>query len=159
MAEKKDSRHRTLTEARKAANKRYIDKFVEVKVRMTPEHRTEVQQHAQEMGTAQRFSSTLRKWMKAPPPSSTERLTKQWLATRNQKRNDDNRNYNEQGSRDLIPDCLFFLNHLKMYERILDGFSLILRALRNSVPLRLRKIIIDPLHNSAFSFDLGDIKV
>ncbi len=44
------SRHRTLTEARKAANKRYIDKFVEVKVRMTPEHRTEVQQHAQEMG-------------------------------------------------------------------------------------------------------------
>ena len=50
MAEKKDSRHRTLTEARKAANKRYIEKFVEVKVRMTPEHRTEVQQHAQEMG-------------------------------------------------------------------------------------------------------------
>ena len=46
MAEKKDSRHRTLTEARKAANKRYIDKFVEVKV---PEHRTEVQQHAQDM--------------------------------------------------------------------------------------------------------------
>ena len=40
----------SLTEARKAANKRYIDKFVEVKVRMTPEHRTEVQQHAQEMG-------------------------------------------------------------------------------------------------------------
>ena len=50
MAEKKDSRHRTLTEARKAANKRYIDKFVEIKVRMTPEHRTEVQQHAQDMG-------------------------------------------------------------------------------------------------------------
>lgn len=49
MAEKKDNRHRTLTEARKAANKRYIDKFVEVKVRMTPERRTEVQQHAQEM--------------------------------------------------------------------------------------------------------------
>ena len=50
MAEKKDNRHRTLTEARKAANKRYIDKFVEIKVRMTPEHRTEVQQHAQDMG-------------------------------------------------------------------------------------------------------------
>ena len=49
MADKKDSRHRTLTEARKAANKRYIDKFVEVKVRMTPERRTEVQQHAQDM--------------------------------------------------------------------------------------------------------------
>ena len=91
MAEKKDSRHRTLTEARKAANKRYIDKFVEVKV----------------LSTAQRFSSTLRKWMKAPPPSLTERLTKQWSVTRKQKRNDDNRSYNEQGSRDLIPDCLF----------------------------------------------------
>ena len=37
MAEKKDSRHRTLTEARKAANKRYIDKFVEVKVDETME--------------------------------------------------------------------------------------------------------------------------
>ena len=121
MAEKKDSRHRTLTEARKAANKRYIDKFV--------------------------------------PPSSTERLMRQWLATKNQRRNNDNRSYNEQGSRDLIPDCLFFLNHLKMYKRVLDGFSLILRTLRNPVPLRLRKIIIDSLHNSAFSFDLGDIKV
>lgn len=50
MAEEKKSRHRTLTEARKAANKRYIDKFVEVKVRMTPEHRTEVQKHAADMG-------------------------------------------------------------------------------------------------------------
>ncbi|MBR1759479.1 MAG: hypothetical protein IJ744_12270 [Lachnospiraceae bacterium] len=49
MADKKDSRHGTLTEARKAANKRYIDKFVEVKVRMTPERRTEVQQNAQDM--------------------------------------------------------------------------------------------------------------
>jgi hypothetical protein len=34
-------------------------------------------------------------------------LTKQWSVTRKQKRNDDNRSYNEQGSRDLIPDCLF----------------------------------------------------
>jgi len=50
MAEEKKKQPRKLTEARKAANKRYIDKFVEVKVRMTPEHRTEVQQHAQEMG-------------------------------------------------------------------------------------------------------------
>ena len=58
MAEKKDSRHRTLTEARKAANKRYIDKFVEVKVRMTPEHRTEVQQHAQEMAQEMDESTT-----------------------------------------------------------------------------------------------------
>ena len=46
-----------------------------------------------------------------------------------------------------------------MYERILDGFSLILRTLRNSVPLCFRQIIIDPLNNSAFSFDLSDIKV
>ena len=49
MAEKKVSRQRTLTEAGKAGNKRYVDKFVEVKVIMTPEHRTEVQQHAHEM--------------------------------------------------------------------------------------------------------------
>lgn len=54
---------------------------------------------------------------------------------------------------------LFLLNHLKMYECIFDCFSLIFRTLRNSVPLCLRKIIIDPLNNSALSFDLGYIKI
>ena len=39
---------RKLTQARKEANARYNSKFVEVKVRMTPERRT-VQEHASSM--------------------------------------------------------------------------------------------------------------
>lgn len=38
------------TEARARANKKYMEKFVEVKVRMTPEKRTAVQDHAKSMG-------------------------------------------------------------------------------------------------------------
>lgn len=40
---------RKLTPARKEANARYNSKFVEVKVRMTPEHRTIIQEHAASM--------------------------------------------------------------------------------------------------------------
>ncbi len=40
---------RKLTQARREANARYNSKFVEVKVRMTPKHRTEVQEHAASM--------------------------------------------------------------------------------------------------------------
>lgn len=40
---------RKLTQARKEANARYNSKFVEVKVRMTPERRTVVQEHASSM--------------------------------------------------------------------------------------------------------------
>ena len=40
---------RTLTEARRKANKKYNDKFVEVKVRMTPEKRSIIQEHAASM--------------------------------------------------------------------------------------------------------------
>ena len=40
---------RKLTQARKEANARYNSKFVEVKVRMTPERRTVVQNHAASM--------------------------------------------------------------------------------------------------------------
>ena len=40
---------RKLTKARKEANARYNSKFVEVKVRMTPERRTIVQEHAASM--------------------------------------------------------------------------------------------------------------
>ena len=39
-----------LTQARKEANARYNSKFVEVKVRMTPERRSVVQDHAASMG-------------------------------------------------------------------------------------------------------------
>ena len=40
---------RKLTQARKEANARYNSKFVEVKVRMTPDRRSVVQEHAASM--------------------------------------------------------------------------------------------------------------
>ena len=40
---------RKLTQARKEANARYNSKFVEVKVRMTPDRRSVVQEHAAAM--------------------------------------------------------------------------------------------------------------
>ena len=49
MPEEKRSSYKGLTEARKRANKKYNDKFVEVKVRMLPERRTIVQEHAASM--------------------------------------------------------------------------------------------------------------
>lgn len=39
-----------MTEAQKRAKKKYMEKFVEVKVRMTPEKRETIQAHAQTMG-------------------------------------------------------------------------------------------------------------
>lgn len=48
MSEEKKN-GRKLTQARREANARYNSKFVEVKVRMTPEHRTVVQEHAASM--------------------------------------------------------------------------------------------------------------
>ena len=50
MSEEKQSSYQGLTEARKRANKKYISKFVEVKVRMAPEKRTILQNHAASMG-------------------------------------------------------------------------------------------------------------
>ena len=50
MSEEKKSNYKGLTEARKRANKKYNDKFVEVKVRMLPERRTIIQEHAASMG-------------------------------------------------------------------------------------------------------------
>lgn len=49
MSEENKKPGRRLTQARREANARYNSKFVEVKVRMTPEHRTEVQEHAASM--------------------------------------------------------------------------------------------------------------
>lgn len=40
---------RKLTQARRVANARYNSKFIEVKVHMTPEHRTLVQEHTSSM--------------------------------------------------------------------------------------------------------------
>ncbi len=49
MSDENKKPGRKLTQARREANARYNSKFVEVKVRMTPEHRTEVQEHAASM--------------------------------------------------------------------------------------------------------------
>lgn len=49
MNEEKKKAGRKLTQARKEANARYNSKFVEVKVRMTSERRSEVQEHAANM--------------------------------------------------------------------------------------------------------------
>ena len=38
------------TEAQKRAHRKYMEKFVEVKVRMTPERRSAVQAHAETQG-------------------------------------------------------------------------------------------------------------
>ncbi|MBP5555899.1 MAG: hypothetical protein J6X94_13635 [Lachnospiraceae bacterium] len=50
MSEEKKGSYKGLTEARRRANKKYNNKFVEVKVRMVPERRTIVQEHAASMG-------------------------------------------------------------------------------------------------------------
>lgn len=42
--------HKPKTDAQKRAQKAYMSKFVEVKVRMTPERRTTVQEHAAAQG-------------------------------------------------------------------------------------------------------------
>jgi uncharacterized protein (DUF1778 family) len=50
MSEEKNSSYRGLTEARKRANKKYNDRFVEIKVRVTPEKRAFIKEHAESMG-------------------------------------------------------------------------------------------------------------
>lgn len=42
--------HKPKTDAQKRAQKAYMSKFVEVKVRMTPERRVDVQKHAAAQG-------------------------------------------------------------------------------------------------------------
>lgn len=50
--EKKQSGYTGFTEARARANKKYMEKFVEVKVRMTPEKRALIQEHAKALGVS-----------------------------------------------------------------------------------------------------------
>ena len=50
MSDEKRSSYRGLTEARRRANKKYNERFCEVKVRMTPKKRTIIQEHAASMG-------------------------------------------------------------------------------------------------------------
>lgn len=48
--EEKKSGYKGFSEARARANKKYMEKFVEIKVRMTPERRSIIQDHARAMG-------------------------------------------------------------------------------------------------------------
>lgn len=50
MSESKNGSYKGLTEARRRANKKYNDRFVEIKVRVTPEKRSIIQEHAASMG-------------------------------------------------------------------------------------------------------------
>ena len=50
MLESKNSSYKGLTDARRRANKKYNDRFVEIKVRVTPEKRSIIQEHATSMG-------------------------------------------------------------------------------------------------------------
>ncbi len=50
MNEEKNSSYKGLTEARRRANKKYNDRFVEIKVRVTPEKHSIIQEHAASMG-------------------------------------------------------------------------------------------------------------
>lgn len=49
MSEAKNSSYKGITEARRRANKKYNDRFVEIKVRVTPEKRSIIQEHAASM--------------------------------------------------------------------------------------------------------------
>lgn len=42
--------HKAVSEAQKRAHRKYMEKFVEIKVRVTPEKRSTIQEHAQMMG-------------------------------------------------------------------------------------------------------------
>ncbi len=49
MPEDKKSKYRGFTEAQAKAHKRYMQNFIEIKVRMTPEKRETVKEHAASM--------------------------------------------------------------------------------------------------------------
>ena len=50
MSAAKPGSYKGLTEARKRANKKYNDRFVEIKVRVTPEKRSIIKEYAESMG-------------------------------------------------------------------------------------------------------------
>jgi predicted HicB family RNase H-like nuclease len=50
MEETKKSSYNGYTNARKEANKRYMENFVEIKVRTTPQHRETIKAHAEAHG-------------------------------------------------------------------------------------------------------------
>ena len=48
--EEKKSTYRGFTEAQAKAHKKYMEQYVEIKVRMSPDKRSTVQEHAGKMG-------------------------------------------------------------------------------------------------------------
>ena len=50
MPKEKKSTYKGFTPSQAEAHKRYMEKFVEVKVRMTPEKRKDIQEHASRQG-------------------------------------------------------------------------------------------------------------
>lgn len=50
MSEEKVGTYKCLTETRRRANKKYNDRFVEIEVRVTPEKRSIIKDHAESMG-------------------------------------------------------------------------------------------------------------
>ena len=50
MSAAKPGSYKGVAEARKRANKKYNDRFVEIKVRVTPEKRSIIKEHAESMG-------------------------------------------------------------------------------------------------------------
>ena len=50
MPENKKNKYRGFTPAQAEAHKRYMKNYVEIKVRMTPQKRAKVQEHAAQMG-------------------------------------------------------------------------------------------------------------
>ena len=63
MSEEKNGSYKGLTEARRRANKKYNDRFVEIKVRVTPEKRAILR-------------TTQKRWVKVPQPLSIEQSMK-----------------------------------------------------------------------------------
>ena len=50
MSEEKEGSYKGLTEVRRRANKKYNDRFVEMKVRVTPNKRSIIKDHVEAMG-------------------------------------------------------------------------------------------------------------
>lgn len=50
MKESKTNKYKGYTEAQKKAHKRYMQNYCEIKVRMTPNKRTLIQEHAKNVG-------------------------------------------------------------------------------------------------------------
>ena len=72
MSEEKNGSYKGLAEARWRANKKYNDRFVEIKVHVPPQR------------SVPSLKTTQKRWVKVPLPWSVEQSLKPWNANRNQ---------------------------------------------------------------------------